>query len=262
MRRLAAVTLGTLLAFSPAASACANKKPPKEPAQKLAKKNTVHLFSKWATGSCELIGKKLKIKQDFKNEMTVELSKEKEPVGIFCSSKQVAVIYPDKIELRGSPKEIEELDGADIELDSELPLQFGIQAVITEIPLEKKAIGGVFYNKGKEAVIAFETGQIGYYYFTDNGEYSEWISADPKLDKKLTKANAGEAGRIIHIEFPETGTYTGILTDCEGTILMFEGKIPENGSFECKENSCSIKDEKGKTADEVSAPSCSKKDKK
>lgn len=253
MRRLAAVALGSMLIFSPVAKACKKKSP---------EKNPVHLFSKWVTGSCELIGKKLKIKQDFKNDMTVELSKEKEPVGIFCSSKQVAVLYPNKIELRGSPKDIEELKEMDINLDSELPVQFGIQAVITEISLEKKAIGGVFYNNGKEAVIAFETGQLGYYHFTDDGKYDEWISADPKLDKKLKKANAGEAGRIVYVEFPETGVYTAIFRDCDGDIRMAEGKIPEDSSLECKDDSCAVKDEKGKTTDEVSAPSCSKKDKK
>lgn len=194
----------------------------------------VHLFSRWEDGSCELIGDKLAVLGEG-TDVVIDLKGK--PINAFCSSDEVALLYPDKIELRGPPKHLKNRPG------------------MTSASLKQVAIGGTFVNDGEEAIVAFESGQVQYLWFTEEG-CQLWTSDNPKSEEKLKEVRVKEVGKIISVEFTETGTYFLFFRDCDGILRSVNGNLPQNGSLNCVDNQCQVKDDKGEMVNELDL-SCS-----
>jgi len=246
--------LAIILAFSSLSEAGPRKPPTSRPvaaSQPASVPTQRKLFSKWHGGSCEITGGKLiltlgkKKKEARLPDLRTDNETTKSPIQLICRKEGAKIIYQGRIDM----------------FDSYDELMKGATSAVT-VAFKQKVIEGAFIKDGKEAIVAFENGQVQHLDLMEGDEFTRWTSKKPSEDESHTQANIGESGRFSHVIFPMTGKYVLIFTDCNGKEVAYEDKAKGGVTIRCIGAVCVTKDVKNNTVERLHVPCPPKSEKK
>ena len=164
------------------------------------------------------------------------------PIQLLCTKDGAKILYQRRIDM----------------FDSYDELIKGASAAVT-LPFKQKMIEGAFLKDGKEAIVAFENGQVQHLDLMDGDEFTRWTSKKPSDDGTVTRANIGESSGFVHVIFPETGKYVLIYTDCNGKEVAIEDLVKGGVMIRCFGALCVTKDKKNTTLERLRVPCPPKK---
>jgi len=245
--------LAVFLTFSSVAMAGPRKPPASKPAVSSQPTSSPapsqrKLFSKWHGGSCEINGERMtlvlgKKKKEIKlPDLRTEDEAKAPPIQLLCTKDGAKILYQRRIDM----------------FDSYDELIKGASAAVT-LPFKQKMIEGAFLKDGKEAIVAFENGQVQHLDLMDGDEFTRWTSKKPSDDGTVTRANIGESSGFVHVIFPETGKYVLIYTDCNGKEVAIEDLVKGGVMIRCFGALCVTKDKKNTTLERLRVPCPPKK---
>lgn len=167
------------------------------------------------------------------------------PLQIICKKEGAKIIYERRIDVFDSYEEL--IKGA---------------TSAVSVALKQKAIEGAFIKEGKEAVVAFENGQVQQLDLLDGDEFTRWTSEKPDDETRFSRASVGDSGSFVHVIFPETGRYVLLYTDCNGKEVAYEDQAKGGVSIRCTGAVCVTKDEKNRVVETLKVPCPPKTEKK
>jgi hypothetical protein len=240
-KKLAAATLGLLLAFSKPALAgapgvaartswgTATAKGPMADALIGKTGSERRLSSAWEGGTCEINGNTLTVKtgagtsESLLPQFNIDRG-EMVPIQLSCSGGRTRIAYRNRIEVYGSPASLKDGAGA-----------------VSHVDFRYNAVEVAFFDNGTKAYVAFDNGLTAVEYFNADGTLGQWVSKKEPEKGRAARAVIKRSGPYTHVLFPETGSFMISYANCKGVHATIEDGVHGGAaSIECTGSQCDV----------------------